>query len=154
MLYSSDKSKTLVCFAHDIFNVISPGQIFTQCYTQVLERATILHKIGAKFVPPAPQIKDGKMVRFGFCAASSLIWGEWGFALSFYSVHDSLRASIGVSHSVMYSNHDKKSAPKLFKAKCFQSKPGHLSVNSYKTEELRLFDLYKINTKFTYHKPV
>ena len=43
------------------------------------------------------------------------------------------------------SNHDKKSAFKRFKAKCFQSKPGHLSVNSYKTEELRLFHLYKIN---------
>ena len=94
------------------------------------------------------------MARFGFCTASSLIWGEWGFALSFYSIHDSLRASIGVSHSVMYSNHDMKSALKLFKAKCFQSKPGHLSVNSYKTEELRLFDLYKINKKFTYRKPV
>ena len=43
------------------------------------------------------------------------------------------------------SNHDKKSAFKRLKAKCFQSKPGHLSVNSYKTEELRLFHLYKIN---------
>ena len=60
MLYSSDKSKTLVCFAHDIFNVISPGQIFTQCYTQVLERATILHKIGAKFVPLPPKSRMGK----------------------------------------------------------------------------------------------
>ena len=94
------------------------------------------------------------MARFGFCAASSLIWGEWGFAVSFYSVQDCLRASIGVTHSVMHSNHDKKSALKLFKAKCFQSKPGHLSVSSYKTEELRLFDAYKINKKFTYRKPV
>ena len=24
--------------------------------------------------PPLPQIKDGKMERFGFCAASYLIW--------------------------------------------------------------------------------
>ena len=36
MLDSFDKSKSLVCFAHDIFNVITPGQIFTQCYTQIL----------------------------------------------------------------------------------------------------------------------
>ena len=43
------------------------------------------------------------------------------------------------------SNHDKKSAFKRFKVKCFQSRPGHLSVNSHKTEELRLFHLYKIN---------
>ena len=43
------------------------------------------------------------------------------------------------------SNHDKKSAFKRFKAKCFQRKPGHLSMNLYKTEELRLFRLYKIN---------
>ena len=41
---------------------------------------TILDKIDGKFIPPtsAPphlQIKDRKMARFGFCAASSLIWG-------------------------------------------------------------------------------
>ena len=93
--------------------------------------------------PPSPQIKNGKMARFGFCAASSLIWGEWGLAVSFYSAQDWLRASIGVAHNVMYSNCDEKSALTLFKAKCFQSKPGHLSVNSYKPEELRLFDLLK-----------
>ena len=28
--------------------------------------------------PPPPQIKDGKMVRFGFCASSFLIWGGDG----------------------------------------------------------------------------
>ena len=37
MLDSSDKSKSLVCFAHDIFNVITPGQIFTQYYTEVFK---------------------------------------------------------------------------------------------------------------------
>ena len=26
--------------------------------------------------PPHPKTKDGKMARFGFCAASSLIWGD------------------------------------------------------------------------------
>jgi len=30
------------------------------------------------------------MARFGFCAASSLIWG-WGFAVPFYSVQDGSR---------------------------------------------------------------
>ena len=36
---------------------------------------TILDKIDGKFVPPpaSPQVKDWKMVRFGFCVASSLI---------------------------------------------------------------------------------
>ena len=97
--------------------------------------------------PPPPQIKDGKMARFGFCAASSLLWGGWGFAVPFYSVQDCLRASTSVTHSVMYSNHDNKSVHKRFKAQCFQSKPGHLSVNSYKTEELCLFNLYKMNKK-------
>ena len=37
---------------------------------------------------PPPRIKDRKMVRFGFCAASSLICGGWGFAVPFYSVQD------------------------------------------------------------------
>ena len=39
-------------------------------------------------LPPPPQIKDGKMARFGFSAASSLIWGGWGFAVPFYFVQD------------------------------------------------------------------
>ena len=37
---------------------------------------------------PHPQIKDRKMACFGFCAASSLLWGGWGFAVPFYSVQD------------------------------------------------------------------
>ena len=49
---------------------------------------TILDKIDGKFIPPTSalpppphlQIKDRKMARFGFCAASSLIWGG-GFIL-------------------------------------------------------------------------
>ena len=44
--------------------------------------------MGNVYSPPPPQIKDGKMVRFGFCVASSLLWGEWGFAVPFYSVQD------------------------------------------------------------------
>ena len=58
---------------------------------------TILDTIDGKFVtplspPPPPQIKDGKMARFGSCAASSLLWGGGGrgggFAVPFYSVQD------------------------------------------------------------------
>ena len=40
---------------------------------------------------PPRQIKDGKLARFGFCAASFLIWGAgegWGFAVPLYSVQD------------------------------------------------------------------
>ena len=33
--------------------------------------------------PPPPQIKDGKMARFGFCAASSLLWGDGGLLFHF-----------------------------------------------------------------------
>ena len=38
--------------------------------------------------PPPPQIKVGKMARFGSCAASSLIWGGLGFAVPSYFVQD------------------------------------------------------------------
>ena len=39
---------------------------------------TILDKIDGIFVPPSPEIKDGKMAHFGFCTASSLLWGGGG----------------------------------------------------------------------------
>ena len=49
-----------------------------------------------------PDSPDGEMARFGFCAASSLIWGEggggeeWTFAVPFYSVQDcSFRSALG-----------------------------------------------------------
>ena len=55
MLDSSDKSKSLVCFAHDIFNVITPGQIFTQYYNQVLEGdrllATVFNELKRRLLP-------------------------------------------------------------------------------------------------------
>ena len=43
--------------------------------------------------PQSPQMKDGKMARFGFCAPLSLNpglggGGGWGFAVPFYSVQD------------------------------------------------------------------
>lgn len=43
-----------------------------------------------KLYPPPyfPKIKDVKMARFGLGAASSLIWGAWGFAAPFYSDQD------------------------------------------------------------------
>ena len=52
-----------------------------------------MDKIDRKSVPSPspPQIKDGKVACFGFCAASSLNWGGGGgerFAVLFYSVHD------------------------------------------------------------------
>ena len=34
------------------------------------------------------KISDGKMARFGLHAASSLIWGEGGISVPFYSVQD------------------------------------------------------------------
>ena len=37
-----------------------------------------MDKINGKFVSPSPQIKDRKMARFGFCAASSLSGGGGG----------------------------------------------------------------------------
>ena len=40
----------------------------------ILSKIAILDKIDGKFVPPSTHIKDGKMARFGFCAASSLIF--------------------------------------------------------------------------------
>ena len=39
--------------------------------------------MGNLYPLPPPQIKDGKMARFGFCAASSLIWGEGGLLFHF-----------------------------------------------------------------------
>ena len=43
-------------------------------------------KASKSFPPPTPPIKDGKMTRFAFCGASSLIQRVWGFAVPFYSV--------------------------------------------------------------------
>ena len=66
-----------------------------------------MDKINGKFVSPSPQIKDRKMARFGFCAASSLIGGggggEYGFAVSFNSVQDCslLRSRSGQSHAIL-----------------------------------------------------
>ena len=69
-----------------------------------------MDKINGKFVSPSPQIKDRKMARFGFCAASSLIGGgggggggSMGFAVSFNSVQDCslLRSRSGQSHAML-----------------------------------------------------
>ena len=47
------------------------------------------------YTSPPPEIKDGKMGCYGFCVASSLIWGRWGgggvgfaFAVPCYFVQD------------------------------------------------------------------
>ena len=65
-----------------------------------------MDKINGKFVSPSLQIKDRKMARFGFCAASSLIGGgggSMGFAVSFNSVQDCslLRSRSGQSHAML-----------------------------------------------------
>ena len=66
-----------------------------------------MDKINGKFVSPSPQIKDRKMARFGFCAASSLSGGggggSMGFAVSFNSVQDCslLRSRSGQSHAML-----------------------------------------------------
>ena len=55
--------------------------------TTMLSFPTILNKIDEKVVPPpSPKIKDVKMARFGFCAASSLIWGRGGWGLLFHFI--------------------------------------------------------------------
>ena len=85
--------------------------------------------------PPPPQIKDGKMARFCPSRAFILDLGEMGVCCSILfcpRLSESLDWRDSQRHD---SNHDKKSAFKRFKTKCFQSNPGHLSVNSYKTEE-------------------
>ena len=68
-----------------------------------------MDKINGKFVSPSPQIKDRKMARFGFCAASSLSGGGgggggcMGFAVSFNSVQDCslLRSRSGQSPAML-----------------------------------------------------
>ena len=65
-------------------------------------RATILDKINGKPRPPLPPKSGmGKWRVFALRAPSSLIWGGWGFAVPFYFVQDCLKASTGVTHSVM-----------------------------------------------------
>ena len=65
-------------------------------------RATILDKINGKPRPPLPpKSRMGKWRVFALRAPSSLIWGGWGFAVPFYFVQDCLKASTGVTHSVM-----------------------------------------------------
>lgn len=60
---------------------------------------------------PSPEIKDGKMERFSFCTASSLIWGEGGggvegFAVPFHSLQDcSDRGAFRACGSVIHVFH-------------------------------------------------
>ena len=52
-------------------------------------QATILDKINGKPRPPLPpKSRMGKWRVFALRAASSLIWGGWGFAVPFYFVQD------------------------------------------------------------------
>ena len=63
-----------------------------------------MDKINGKPRPPLPPKSwMGKWRVFALHAASSLIWGGGGlgFAVPFYFVQDCLKASTGVTHSVM-----------------------------------------------------
>ena len=63
--------------------------------------------------PTPPKIKDGKMARFRFCAASSsLNWKGQGFAFPFYSVQD---CSLPRSRFCLVTQH---SSPPLGKERC------------------------------------
>ena len=54
-----------------------------------VSRPTILDKINGKPRPPLPpKSRMGKWRVFALRAPSSLIWGGWGFAVSFYFVRD------------------------------------------------------------------
>ena len=62
---------------------------------------TILDKINGKPKPPLPpESRIGKWRVFALRAASSLIWGGWGFAVLFYFVQDCRASVTQVNHSV------------------------------------------------------
>ena len=52
---------------------------------QYINPATILDRLNGT---PLPKLNDGKMVHFGLQVASSLIKGEGGISVPFYSVQD------------------------------------------------------------------
>ena len=60
-----------------------------------------MDKINGKFVSPSPQIKDRKMARFGFCAASSLIGGGGGgvWGLLFNSIMSKIVVSFAAARA-------------------------------------------------------
>ena len=66
-----------------------------------------------KFIPPPPppKIKDGKIARFGFCVASSLIWEDGG--LLFHSI----LSKISLSRSP-FCLVTQRSSPLLGKERC------------------------------------
>ena len=68
----------LSSFAPSLRSGANLGHKWTICPTQVM---------WLSYYDP-PNTKDGKMARFGLRTASSLRFGEWGFAVSFYSVQD------------------------------------------------------------------
>ena len=61
-----------------------------------------MDKINGKFVSPSLQIKDRKMARFGFCAASSLIGGGGGggvWGLLFHSILSKIVVSFAAARA-------------------------------------------------------
>ena len=53
------------------------------------------------YTSPPAEIKDAKMGRYGFCAASSLIWGRWGGGLLFHFILSKTVVSKKIE-SIMY----------------------------------------------------
>ena len=58
-----------------------------------------MDKINGKFVSPSPQIKDRKMARFGFCAASSLSGGGGVWGLLFHSILSKIVVSFAAARA-------------------------------------------------------
>ena len=68
--------------------------MFSSCMAR---RPTVLDKIDGKFVSPSlpsPPIKDGKLARFGFCAASSLICGGGDGGLLFHFIRSKIAGAV------------------------------------------------------------
>ena len=80
-----------------------------------LQLATILDKINGKPRPPSPsppppKSRMGKWRVFALRAASSLIWGGWGFAVPFYFVQDcsQIAAVFIIKRPVMFELTDRR----------------------------------------------
>ena len=71
--------------------------LFSKSVWSKVRAATILDKINGKPRPLLPpKSRMGKWPVFALLAASSLIWGGWGFAVPFYFVQD---CTAGASHA-------------------------------------------------------
>ena len=77
--------------------VVAPLNIDkSQGFSIILNWSTILDIMYGKIIPLPlyTQIKEGKMARFGFCTASSLIWGGGKFGGDFVQDCSLLRSGV------------------------------------------------------------